>query len=407
MTPETHWQDVRSLLFTSQTPSPYGPGDILTIYPQNALESVEQIIRRMGWEEIADRPIKFLPTSLRRPNGRYPSPPISVSPKLPMTLKYLLIHHLDLTAIPRRSFFSVIAHFTRDQFHKERLLEFTKPDYIDEYFDYATRPRRSILEVLQEFESVKIPWQWAAAVLPELRGRQFSIASGGLLKSSAEFPARFELLVAIVKYKTVIKKTREGVCTRYLAALQPGSDVSVSTQKGGLAVVRAEAERPVVLIAPGTGIAPMRSLIWERLQWSKQVAHAENNGNRHVEDLTTTGQTLLFFGSRNKQADYFYQDEWESMTKTIPLTVHAAFSRDQKQKIYVQDLIRQQSEKVFRLIHESGGIVYVCGSSGKMPQAVRAALTDVFKEHGNIDEEAARKQMENLEREGRYKQETW
>jgi len=407
MTPITHWQDVRQLVLTSQTPASYGPGDVLTIHPKNFPEDVSQLLRRMGWTDIADKPIHFTPKKPLDRSGFYPSPPISLSCTT-TTLRTLLMEHLDLTAIPRRSFFSLIAHFTDDQIQKDRLLEFTNPEYIDELFDYTTRPRRSILEVLQEFESVKIPWQWAAICLPELRGRQFSIASGGELKSTPNGNARFELLVAIVKYKTVIKKIREGVCTRYLANLPAGSQLGVTLQKGGLAIGKGEARRPVIMIGPGTGVAPMRSMVWERLLWAQEArAQLGTTSVSPPAGLPSIPQSLLFFGCRSQSADFFYHDEWNAMKDLMPLGVHTAFSRDQQSKVYVQDLIREHADSVFRLLHESNGIVYVCGSSGKMPQAVRAALVDVFVSHGEMGSEAAEKYIESMEKEGRYKQETW
>lgn len=408
MTPSTHWQDVRHLEFSSDQPAAYGPGDVLTIFPKNFPEDVNQLLQRMGWTDIADKPVYFTPTNVIIGGGAfYPSPPISLSGPS-TTLRILLTEHLDLTAIPHRSFFSLIAHFTDDQFHKDRLLEFTKPEYIDELYDYTTRPRRSILEVLQEFESVKIPWQWAANILPELRGRQFSIASGGQQKRSPDGSARFELLVAIVKYKTVIKKIREGVCTRYLAHLPVGTKLRVGLQKGGLAITKAEAQRPIIMIGPGTGVAPMRSLVWERLQWAKERdIEIEPNTGTHVNSVSETGHNLLFFGCRSLTADYFYKDEWQDLQQRMPLTVLPAFSRDQGHKIYVQHLIQQHSESVYRQLYDGGGLVYVCGSSGNMPKAVRAALVDVFRERGGMDQKDAQGFLEAMEKEGRYKQETW
>lgn len=407
VTHNKHWQDVRHLEFSSDHTAAYGPGDVLTIFPKNFSEDVDQLLHRMDWTDIADKPIHFTPTKAVVEGAFYPSPPIPLQGSI-TTLRTLLIEHLDLTAIPHRSFFSLIAHFTDDQFHKDRLIDFTKPEYIDELYDYTTRPRRSILEVLQEFDSVKIPWQWAANILPELRGRQFSIASGGQLKQSPDGSARFELLVAIVKYKTVIKKIREGVCTRYLAHLPTGTKLRVGLQKGGLAITKAEAQRPVIMIGPGTGVAPMRSLIWERLQWAKdRCTEEEPNTETCINDPTLFGHSTLFFGCRSQTADYFYQDEWLHLQQRMPLTVHPAFSRDQEHKVYVQDLIKQHSNAVYGHLHDGGGLVYVCGSSGKMPKAVRAALVDVFRECGGMEQRDAEGFLEAMEKEGRYKQETW
>ena len=414
VTPETHWQDVRHLAFTNRTSAPYGPGDVLTIYPQNPSESVNEIISMMNWANVADEVVKFVPTTTKHLDTRYPPPLIVIPRDSKLTLRYLLTNHLDIMAIPRRSFFSLIAHFTSDQFHKDRLLEFVDPKYVDELYDYTTRPRRSLLEVLQEFETVKIPWQWAASVLPELRGRQFSIASGGHLKTNVDGSARFELLVAIVKYRTVIKRIREGVCTKYLANLKPGDRVFASLQKGGLDITKADFHTPVIMVGPGTGVAPMRSLVWERLLWKEDsMVAALGNSNESMTHKVPLGSNLLFFGCRNENADFFYKDEWNKLRYEGTLELYTAFSRDQLRKHYVQDLIREHSCAIYDMLHSKRATVYVCGSSGKMPIAVRAALVDVIREcgrtHGStpMSEEAALRYMEAMAKEGRYKQETW
>lgn len=409
ITPDEHWQDVRHIAFSSHTLASYGPGDVLTIYPKNFAEDVDHLISTMQWTDVADRPIYCSPVGSISASNFGPRALSASMLSHCTTLRSLLTDRLDFTAIPRRSFFATIAHFTQDQMHKDRLLEFTKPDYIDELYDYTTRPRRSILEVLQEFESVHIPWQWAMDVLPELRGRQFSIASGGCLKYDAVKGTRFELLVAIVKYKTVIKKIREGVCTRYLADLPPGTQIQVSLQRGGLGVLEKEAKRPVIMVGPGTGLAPLRSLIWEMFQWetqtNSQAIALDSDGSRPHEK--PTAENVLFFGCRRSDADYFFKDEWVTLKRKMALQVFTAFSRDQGQKKYVQDVIKEQSELVFRLVHQSGGIVYVCGSSGKMPLGVRASLIEVFKFRGAMTQVGAEEYLKEMEKEGRYRQETW
>ena len=407
LTPTDHWQDVRHLVLTTSEKLHYAPGDILTIYPKNASEEVDHFLEVMKWTSMADKPIHLIPTGPVSATQNYPPSPIpQMAAQSSTTLRTLLTDHLDLTAIPRRSFFSLISHFTDDLMHKDRLREFTNPEYVDELYDYTTRPRRSIIEVLQEFESVEIPWQWAATVLPVLRGRQFSIASGGRLRCGHGGGIRFELLVAIVKYRTVIKKIREGVCTKYIAALPVGTRINVTLQKGGLGITKSEARRPIVMVGPGTGVAPIRSLIWERLQWAHELeTRSQANGNGVTNGIGSIGENVLFFGCRNREADFFYGNEWQELQEKMPLQVFTAFSRDQKQKVYVQDLIRQQCELLYRLLHESNGMVYICGSSGKMPQAVREALIEVFQTR--MDREAAEAYLIGMEKEGRYKQETW
>lgn len=367
-TPDSHWQDVRLLkLETNQTIS-YAPGDALAIQPKNSSQSVEDFLSLMEWDNTADVPVEFrLNSPLEKrhdvdansnPKDRILPPSLSfIASGAPLTLRKLLTNYLDIMSVPRRSFFSLIAHFATDQYQKERLLEFTDPTYLDELYDYTTRPRRSILEVLQEFTSVKISWQWIAHVLPFMRSRQFSIASGGALRRGGSrsifsvSPAsssnddsnktRFELLVAIVKYKTVIKRIREGVCTRYIAALQPGQRLNVTLHKGSLMPSSKDvATKPVLMIAPGTGVAPMRALVYERLALAQSSSKEDGKGEATMTQLgNSVFDSILFFGCRNENADYFFRDEWDALaeprkiktsnTDRFNLQVYPAFSRDQ------------------------------------------------------------------------------
>jgi sulfite reductase alpha subunit-like flavoprotein len=315
------------------------------------------------------------------------------------TLRDLLIHNLDITAIPKRYFFELIAHYCSDPTHKERLQEFSNPIYIDEFFDYTSRPRRSILEVLQDFPSVKIPFIHAATIFPLIRGRQYSIASGGTLRTSVDIKGykKVQILVAIVKYRTVLKKIRQGLCSRYLASLPEDSILNVGLERNDsfYTVAKLNPERPLLLITPGTGLAPARSLIWERAL----VAFKDN---------TTVGDNYLFYGGRNKSADYFYKEEWAYAS--LRTNVFTAFSRDQKEKIYVQDIIRQNGKLIAGLIGGSV-VIYICGSSGNMPKAVRAALIDVMHEHHPLaskqTKEGIEASLKKLEKVGRIIQETW
>ncbi|CAI6336944.1 unnamed protein product [Periconia digitata] len=397
VTSSNHWQDVRHLTLHVPGRNPYSPGDVVTLYPKNFPVDVNEFIAVMKWTSIADVPLKFVPTTpSTSPSSRLPLPNMQATTTF--TLRSLLTNHLDIMSIPRRSFFAQLAHFTTDEFQRDRLIEFTDPEYIDELYDYTTRPRRSILEVLQEFESVKVPWERLCSIVPAMRGRQFSIASADLPLTSALHTSQtsIDLLIAIVKYRTVIKKIRQGVCTRYIASLRPGQEITVSLSKGGLGVTKKEMDRPVVMIGPGTGVAPMRSLIHQRDFW-RQESENEN-----------LAKDMLIFGCRNADSDYFFRDEWSQLKKKgVPLEVYTAFSRDQLQKVYVQDLVRQQSAGIYRALGQLSGIVYLCGSSGKMPQAVREALIEVFQKEASMPREDAEAYLVNMEKSGRYKQETW
>lgn len=361
VTPADHWQDVRRLRFDVRNvcgnPLAINPGDCLRLYARNFSEDVQALIGLMEWEGVADMPLD-LETSAALPTGLY-------SRRL-TTLRRLLTENLDITAIPRRSFLEAISHHTSDHDHKERLNEFTMPEYIDEYYDYATRPRRSILEVLHEFHSVKIPPEYVLDVFPVIRGRDFSIAS--ITPSPADDAAtyRVELLVALVKYRTVLRKIRTGLCSRYLSPLAPGALV-LATHKPALTRFHGpgNALRPLCALATGTGIAPVHALIQERL--------------RYHESGESVGKILLFFGNRSRDKDYFFADEWATaVAASDRLQVVTAFSRDQRQKIYVQDAMRQQAEAVVEMAR-GNAIFVVCGGSSKMATACREALIECLR----------------------------
>ena len=220
----------------------------------------------------------------------------------------------------------------------------------------------------------------------------------------------FELLVAIVKYRTVIRRIREGVCTRWLAAMPVSTKLNANLRTEGRFSTRAElANKHHILVGAGTGIAPLRALVHEK---SMQVA---SNHDR---------STTLVFGARNQRADYFFEDEWGRFAAStgLRLDLVTAFSRDQKEKMYVQDRIRERGERLARLMRDGETVVVVCGASGQMPKAVRAALADVLSGGGvgdggggrvgtngyeTMSLQRAEEYVNKMEKEGRFKQETW
>jgi sulfite reductase alpha subunit-like flavoprotein len=142
----------------------------------------------------------------------------------------------------------------------------------------------------------------------------------------------------------------------------------------------------------------MRSLIWERALWRK------------TGELKDPSEAVLVFGGRNKRKDFFYEREWKE--EDLDIKVFTAWSRDQKEKIYVQDVMRKEAEMIWRVLVEGQGSVCVCGSSGKMPIGVRKALVDAIESIGksldpNFERERAEEELIRMEKDGRYLQETW
>ncbi|PPJ50972.1 hypothetical protein CBER1_06823 [Cercospora berteroae] len=409
ITPTKHFQDVRLLDLRVDEQVDYGPGAVAVVYPKNFPEDVQAFIELMKWQDVADLPLS-LTTNQDLSNSKLSTPsPLrhfrlsDVNP----TLRWLLENVLDIMSIPRRSFFAGLVHFAGDNtedeaYQKERLLELANPELIDELWDYTTRPKRTIVEAMMDFTLIKIPWQYALTALPIMRGRQFSIASGGALKADDTGRTRVQLLIAIVDPPSPIIKYRRryGVCTRYIATLKENQRISIGLQAGYLDVQPSELEVPVVMVGPGTGLAPMRSMIHERVRWA-QDAQSEKCPTALTGDI-------LFFGCRNEDSDYFFREEWRTFAENDGLAVCTAFSRDQdKPRQYVQDQIRANGNKVCEALLQKNGKVYVCGSSGNMPKGVRQTLVDAFMEHGAMSAKEAEAYLEKMEKSGRYKQETW
>jgi sulfite reductase alpha subunit-like flavoprotein len=309
ITPDTHTQDTRHLTLTIPGHHDYLAGSTITIYPKNHVSNVEKFIELMSWTEIADQPLKFVSTT----SSSEDEPPIPHLSTYTLTLRKLLTNNIDIMAIPRKSFFNHILPYASDEQQGEKCREFTSPEFVDDLYDYTTRPRRSILEVLKDFWSVKLPWQTVFEILPIIRGRKFSIASGGALKfTTPSESTRVELLIAIVKYRTIIRSIRHGLASRYISTLQPGQAIPIFLQPASaLGVVPGDVSKPVVMVAPGTGVAPMRALTYDRKLWRQ----GEEHGN----------QDILFFGCRRKGVDEYFSTEW----KDLGIVVHTAYSQDQ------------------------------------------------------------------------------
>ncbi|KAH9904122.1 riboflavin synthase domain-like protein [Xylariomycetidae sp. FL2044] len=363
ITPQDHWQDVRHLILSFlPRPDPidghlstlgYEPGDVAVIYPKNFPRDVQTLIDLMGWQDVADKP--FMHKS-RDDKAFPPRLPRNCYPVRDSTLRQLLLNNYDINAIPKRIFFEQVAFHTHDDTHRERLREFANPALSDEFYDYTSRPRRSILEVLHDFPSVKIPYEHIPSVFPVIRGREYSIASGGRLVKDPDDPSmsRVDLVIALIKYKTVLRKTRQGLCSRYVASLEPGTKINVTVRNRSIMVNDAMSS-PLIAVAPGTGVAPVRALALDR------------------DLVRQRGDLLLFFGGRNRKADFHFESQW----KSLGVKVITAFSRDQEKKIYVQDRIRENAKYVCQLLRQ-GAIIVICGSAGKMPIAVRQAFCDAM-----------------------------
>ncbi|PKK76336.1 riboflavin synthase domain-like protein [Rhizophagus irregularis] len=367
ITAHDHYQDVRHIEFNiNSSDFKYEPGDVLVVRPKNIPEEVDEFIKMMDWEEIADKAFKLV--------SKYEDRKVPAHWDSVLTLRKMFENYLDIFSTPRRSFFEFLSIFTTNEDHAEKLKEFCSAEGQDDLYTYNQRVRRMIVEVLQDFPSAKIPLEYIPDMFPELKPRQYSISS-----SSKVHPSQIHLTVAIVQYKTRLQKPRRGVCTKWMSGLRPACEIPVVVTRGTMRLP-ISVSTPVIFIGPGTGVSVMRAFI---------------------ED-----QNYLFFGCRYHDKDFYYQEQWNRYADEKKLKLFAAFSRDQDKRIYVQHILRDHAKLVYDILDRRGH-VYISGRSDNMPNDVRNAFKSILISEGKMTDEETEKYMIKMEKEKRYQQEVW
>uniref|UniRef100_A0A8C6K2Q6 NADPH-dependent diflavin oxidoreductase 1 n=1 Tax=Melopsittacus undulatus TaxID=13146 RepID=A0A8C6K2Q6_MELUD len=372
LTAQSHFQDVRLIDFAGWDGV---AGDVVMVQPQNCPEDVQQFCQLLCLDP--DRHFLLKPTEPALP---------ALLPQ-PCSIRHLVTHYLDISCVPRRSFFQLLSCFSTSELEREKLQEFSSAQGQEELYSYCNRPRRTTLEVMWDFPhtTCAIPPEYLLDLIPRIRPRAFSIAS-----SMLAHPDRIQILMAVVQYKTWLSKPRRGLCSTWLASLNPEQgDVRVPlwVKKGGLKFPP-DPDIPVIMIGPGTGVAPFRAAIQERVAQGWR-------GN------------CLFFGCRQKSKDFYCQAEWEELVAKGFLTLFTAFSRDQEEKVYVQHRILENRRLVWELLSSRNAHVYLAGNAKQMPVAVAEALQSVLQLEGGLSPSEAEEYLAALERSQRFQSETW
>lgn len=375
VTSAEHFQDVRLIkLDIEGSRITFEPGDVVVVYPENCEEDINEFFRLFSSCK-ADMYFSLAPTEEGTLLPHFLSRQVSFGE--------CIQKYFDLTSIPKRSFFELFWHFGNDALEKERLREFSTTTGQEDLVDYAIRPRRTVLEVFADFPhtTANVPLAYLFDLIPPIRPRSFSIANSLLCH-----PGQIHILAAIVNFRTKLKRPRRGLCTTFLASLDPCSrpTLKIATKKGSLRMPPDGA--PAIMVGPGTGCAPFRGMIQDRT-------------HRGI------GQNLLFFGSRNARGDFFFEREWTQLMEKGMLDLVTAFSRDQEHKIYVQHRIAELEDKVRKLLH-SGGVVYIAGNAKDMVPSVRDAFKAVVKSD-SLSDGNAEELLKDLEKSGRLQIEAW
>jgi len=241
-----------------------------------------------------------------------------------------------------------------------------------------------VLAALEKFPGVRPDPEAFIEALEPLQPRLYSISS-----SIKAVPNRVTLTVDTVRY-TIGKRRRLGVCSTFLAdRLAPGAKLKVYVQKAHGFALPTDPTKPIIMVGPGTGVAPFRAFLQER--------GATN----------APGRNWLFFGHQRSASDFFYEDEFKEMKASGLLTrLSLAWSRDGDQKIYVQDRMREVGRDLWSWIAE-GAHIYVCGDAKRMAKDVETALVDVVAQHGARTPEEAALFVSDLKKKGRYQQDVY
>jgi sulfite reductase (NADPH) flavoprotein alpha-component len=335
----------------------YEPGDALGVIVKNPPQLVDELIGVLDLDENTD--IAWQGETLN--------------------VRLALLEHLEITAL-NLGFLRSWAALSKSDELRTRLAidnDDQRQAALSEFI--ATH---QIVDVVRHFPAM-VDAQTFVDTLRNLSPRSYSIAC-----SLNANPGEVHLTVAAVRYDAYGRE-HWGAASTYLAdRIAEGDRVSVFVEPNRRFRLPAP-DTPIVMIGPGTGIAPFRAFIEERVEQG------------------AGGDSWLFFGDRNADSDFLYQVEWQRYLKQQQLTrMDVAFSRDQSDKIYVQHRIAEHAAELYRWI-ETGAVVYVCGDARHMAEDVHEALIGVFETQGQIDRADAELRLRELRRAGRYQRDVY
>jgi len=251
--------------------------------------------------------------------------------------------------------------------------------------------KKSIFEVLEEFPSINIPFNAFIELVPRIQPRFYTISS-----SSKASPNRIAITVSLTLTSLPRGRVHCGLCSNYLCESREGKDkICVFVRPSAFRLPKQKAT-PIVMIGPGTGVAPFRAFLHDLMHFHKEK-----------KDEIKIGDWHLFFGCRHKEKDFIYRKELEEADeKKILARLDVAFSRMTEKKIYVQHRLASVGKELWDTIDKEKGAFYVCGGTA-MGRDVRLALTNIVQTYGNRSSDEAAVYVQEMQKKGRYIQELW
>lgn len=359
----------------------YEAGDHVGLFCENAPGIVEEAGRILGM------PLDTV-FNLQLPDGN-PEELTQPFPG-PVSLRSALAKYVDLWAPARKTCFPSLAASASDEGEAARLRHLASPAGKAEFSDWVGGPRRSLLEVLQAFPSCKPSLgAFFGTMAPRLQPRFYSISS-----SPKQYPDSIHVTCAVVIDTTATGRQHLGVCSNYLKRMSVGDRIPIFVRHSHFKLPK-QLNTPIIMVGPGTGLAPFRGFLQERAALIKSGAEL--------------GPAYLFFGCRKKSQDYIYEQELSMYSRNGVLEkLFVAFSRDATSKVYVQHQMQQQATVITEALSEGqNGHVYVCGDAKRMAKDVHSALLDMLQTTSGFSSSEAEVRLKNLTDTGRYQRDVW
>ncbi|KAA9028397.1 assimilatory sulfite reductase (NADPH) flavoprotein subunit [Niallia endozanthoxylica] len=332
----------------------FEPGDTLGIYPENDPGLVDLLLEELKWN---------------------PEEKVNINKQGEIrSLKDALISYFELTVLTKP-----LLEKALELSNNEKLRELLASGDVKEYLN-----GRDLLDLVRDFGPWNVSAQDFVSILRKLPARLYSIAS-----SYAANPEEVHLTIGAVRYEAH-GRDRKGVCSILCAErLEPGDTLPIYIQKNDNFKLPNNPDTPIIMVGPGTGVAPFRSFMQER------------------EEIGAEGKSWMFFGDQHFVTDFLYQTEWQKWLKDGVLTkMDVAFSRDMDEKVYVQHRMLEHSKELFEWLEE-GANVYICGDEKNMAKDVHNTLIEIIEKEGGMSREKAEAYLASMQQQKRYQRDVY